>query len=81
MCVEIDVDDGPYVESLGELHAFAGNRIVFDSEYPDDAKANAHCLCGVNLKKTAAKSGYSSVQDFERNPFGVVWEKSEEDGG
>lgn len=72
MCVEVRVEpDGEVIQTMAELAAFLKERGV----PPLHGQADDSCLCPVELEITAADAGYRQVQDWERNPFGVIWEK------
>lgn len=72
MCVEVRVEPGgEVIQTMAELAAFLKAR----GAPPVSGPADDTCLCPVNLEITAADAGYRLVQDWDRNPFGVIWEK------
>ena len=71
MCVEVRVEpEGTIIATVAELAAFLKERGAPRPHGPADDT----CLCPVNLDITAADAGYRNILDFDRNPFGVVWE-------
>lgn len=67
MCQTIVIEDGPVIQSFGQLRRFfADSPIVLTGGASGLVAGDAldrFCLCAVNIEATAAHAGYSVVEN------------------
>ena len=75
MCVEIQIENGPRLDCLGELWGLFGRENVVMADTagaPADWKAD-ECLCHVDVAATAKASGYISRSGWESHAVHYIW--------
>lgn len=74
MCVQIQIDGGPYIETTGDLFRLIGDgNVIF---HPGgETISTEECLCHVNAEKTARKAGYSCKSGWDKAGCDYLWKK------
>lgn len=71
MCIEIQIEGGPRIETCGELWTLVGQDAVV-YRHLSDFTAN-ECLCHVDIVATAEKSGYRCRSGWDESAVDFIW--------
>lgn len=72
MCTTIQIRNGPRIDSCGELWNLVGRRNVVFSHEADFGADD--CLCHVDVRRTALRSGFKSRSGWDECAADFIWE-------
>ena len=74
MCTEIQILNGPRIETVGQLWEIIGRESAVFT-HAVDFKEN-DCLCHLDVPETASRSGFNSRSGWDNDGVDFIWERT-----